>query len=442
VPKPLATQASRQFTAEVLSIEPAQLKVGMFVDLDCSWFKHPFAKKRFKITTEQELSIIRGLELRSVLVDVVLSDPNTLEQRADGHAHTAQDETASLIAPPSETTLIPPTVTRYQEGLQQADIVYRQTLAQGSDALADIKNGSDTGLTVAKDMINGLTELIMADDTASAMGSLLGAQDVADKAVLHAMNVAVLAMLLGRQFDLSQEEVKILGIAGLLHDIGEQLLPPDLIKKRGLRMDDYDRKAFQQHVELGLHILAQFPELPNTVAHIIKQHHERIDGSGYPDGLRGDRISLSSKILMVVEEYESLINAPNIRDNKSPAEALSHLYLNSKTIYPEEVVVALIQVLSVYPPGTVVELSDTSVGLVVSINLQARMRPLIILYDPTVERENPNITDLSLDPSRSIVRSITRHELPHEVSEYLNLARWTGYFINSSMELLKESQVT
>jgi putative nucleotidyltransferase with HDIG domain len=318
--------------------------------------------------------------------------------------------------------------------------VYRQTLAQGSDALADIKNGSDTGLTVAKDMINGLTELIMTDNTSSAMASLLGAQDVTDKEVLHAMNVAVLSMLLGRQFDLSQDEVKILGIAGLLHDIGEQLLPPDLITKRGLRMTDYDRKAFQQHIELGLNILAQFPELPNTVAHIIKQHHERIDGSGYPDGLRGNQLSLSSKILMVVEEYESLINAPSIRDNKSPAEALSHLYLNSKTIYPEEVVIALIQVLSVYPPGTVVELSDTSIGLVISINLQARMRPLIILYDPTVDQWNPNITDLSIDHSRSIVRSITRQELPQEISEYLNLARWTGYFINSSMEILKESR--
>ncbi|MBH0177211.1 MAG: DUF3391 domain-containing protein [Nitrospira sp.] len=440
MPKSLATQASRQFTAEVLSIAPAQLKIGMFVDLNCSWFTHPFAKKRFKITTEQQLTIIQGLELRSVLVDVVLSDPATVERRVDRPVHIAPEEPIPLIAPPSGNILIPPTVTRYQEGLQQADTVYKHTLTQSSKALADITNGSDAGLTVAKDMINGLTELIMAEDMVSAMGSLLGTQDIDDKGVLHAMNVAVLAMLLGRQFDCSQEHIKILGIAGLLHDIGEQLLPPDLLRKRNRCMDGHEQKMFQQHVALGLTILEQFPELPDTVAQIIRQHHERIDGSGYPDGLRGSRLALPSKILMVVEEYESFINAPDIKDNKSPAEALSHLYLNSKTLYPEEVVVALIQVLSVYPPGTVVELSDTSVGLVVSINLQARMRPLIILYDPTVERDNPNITDLSLDQNRSITRSIPRHELPQEVSEYLNLARWTGYFINSSMKLLKESE--
>lgn len=438
MPKPLATQATKQSNSELISMEPAKLKVGMYVDLDCSWFKHPFANKRFQITTGQQLAIIRGLGLRAVLVDIALSDPESVEEWAEGPAHPGQNGAHSQVAPSSGNALVPPTVTRYQEGLQQADAVYKQTLMQGSNALADIRNGSDAGLTVAKDMINGLTELIMADDTFSAMGSLLGAQDVDDKGVLHAMNVAVLAMLLGRQFDLSQEQIKVLGVAGLLHDIGEHLLPPDLLKKRGMRMADHERKAFQQHVELGINILTQFPELPDAVTHIITQHHERVDGSGYPAGLRGDRLSLSSKILMVVEEYESLINAPNMMDNKSPAEALSHLYLNIKTIYPEETVVALIQVLSVYPPGTVVELSDTSVGLVISINLHARMRPLIILYDPTVDRENPNITDLSIDHTRSIVRSITRHELPQEVSEYLNLARWTGYFINSSMEILKE----
>ncbi|MDO8356358.1 MAG: hypothetical protein Q7U76_08230, partial [Nitrospirota bacterium] len=103
-------------------------------------------------------------------------------------------------------------------------------------------------------------------------------------------------------------------------------------------------------------------------------------------------------------------------------------------------IVALIQILSVYPPGTVVELSDKSIGLVISINLQARMRPLVIMYDPTVDQANPNIANLSHDSSRSIVRSIPRNELSHEVSDYLNLSRWTGYFINSSREALQEQQ--
>ena len=143
---------------------------------------------------------------------------------------------------------------------------------------------------------------------------------------------------------------------------------------------------------------------------------------------------------MAVDEYESLINAPDIQKNLSPTEALSKLYLTGKTTFSEEVVVALIQILSVYPPGTVVELTDKSIGLVMSINLHARMHPLVILYDPTVDQANPNIANLSHDTTRSIARSIPRNELSREVSSYLNLARWTGYFINSSMKALEEQQ--
>jgi putative nucleotidyltransferase with HDIG domain len=271
------------------------------------------------------------------------------------------------------------------------------------------------------------------------MGSLLGAQDLDDMSALHAMNVSVLSMLVGRQFDLNREQLQTLGIAGLLHDIGEQQLTPHLHKRRGRRKTE-DQKVFQRHVDLGLSMLAKFPGLPDGMIDIVRQHHERVDGSGYPSQVKGNRLSLLSRILMVVDEYDCLINAPDIRQNLTPTAALSKLYQTGKTLFSEEVVVALIQMLSVYPPGTVVELTDKSIGLVISINLHARMRPLVIIYDPTVAQENPNIANLSHDTNRSIARSITRNELPHEVSDYLNLTRWMGYFINSSMEALQEQQ--
>lgn len=429
----------------LLQTKPDKLKVGMYVDLNCSWFKHPFASKTFKITSENELAIIRSLNLTSVLVDPTLSDSEGADQlteddsdRGKGDAAVPSNESAQARSS-SDSATSHHTITRYKESLQQADALYKQTLTQSSTALNDIRKGAEAGLTTAKEMVNSLTDLVLDDATSSAMGSLLGAQDLDDIGVLHAMNVAVLSMLVGRQFDLSHEQTKILGIAGLLHDIGEQMLPPHLHNGGG-SMTAENRKAFQQHVDLGLSMLAQFPGLPDAVTDIVRQHHERIDGSGYPARLKGNQLSLLSRILMVVDEYESLINAPDIRQNLSPTEALSKLYLTGKTTFSEEVVVALIQILSVYPPGTVVELTDKSIGLVISINLQARMRPLVILYDPTVDQENPNIANLSHDTNRSIARSITRNELPREVSDYLNLTRWTAYFINSSMEALQEQQ--
>jgi HD-GYP domain-containing protein (c-di-GMP phosphodiesterase class II) len=433
--------------ARLIQTNPHELKIGMYVDLNCSWFKHPFASKTFKITSENELVIIRSLNLTSILVDPALSDHEgaeqvTVDDSEKDQSGAAIPTKASVQARSSSDSAIPhETITRYSESLQQANAVYKQTLTQSSAALNDIRKGSEAGLMTAKDMINSLTDLVLNDATSSAMGSLLSTQDLDDISVLHAMNVSVLSMLVGRQFDLSHEQTKMLGIAGLLHDIGEQMLPPHLHTREG-RMTSESRKEFQQHVNFGLNMLAKFPGLPDTVTDIVRLHHERIDGSGYPAQLKGNQLSLSSRILMAVDEYESLINAPNIRQNLTPAEALSKLYIAGKTTLSEEVVVALIQTLSVYPPGTVVELNDKSIGLVISINLHARMRPLIILYDPTVDQENPNIADLIHDTDRSIARSIPRNELSRDVSSYLNLARWTGYFINSSMKALEEQQAT
>jgi HD-GYP domain-containing protein (c-di-GMP phosphodiesterase class II) len=422
-----------------IQTKPDELKVGMYVDLNCSWFKHPFASKTFKITSENELAIIRGLGLSSVLVDPVLSDGEKGEQR---DSDTAKDgktvsSNASAARPSSNNVPFHPTITRYKESLQQADAVYKQTLAQSAKVLSDIRTGSEAGLMTAKEMVNSLADLVLDDATSSAMGSLLGTQDLEDVSALHAMNVSVLSMLVGRQFDLAPDQMKILGTAGLLHDIGEQQLPPHLLK-RGGQMTTEERQAFQQHVEYGLGMIAKFPGLPDGVTEIVQHHHERVDGSGYPSQIKGRRLSLLSRILMVVDEYDCLVNAPDIHQNITPTEALSKLYLTGKTAFSEEVVVALIQMLSVYPPGTVVELNDRSIGLVISINLHSRMRPLVILYDPTVDQENPNIANLSRETHRSIVRSVTKSELSQEAADYLNLARWTGYFINSSLEALEE----
>ncbi len=439
----MANQSSRSPNTphtHLIQAKPDTLKVGMYVDLNCSWFKHPFASKTFKITSDNELAIIRGLGLSFVLVDPALSDSERLLQQ---DSDAVKDDggvasKASVHAPPlSDSAPFHPTITRYQESLQQADTVYKETLSQSTKVLKDIGAGSGAGLMAAKEIIDRLADLVLDDATSSAMGSLLGAQDLADINSLHAMNVSVLSMLVGRQFDLAPDQMKTLGTAGLLHDIGEQRLPPHLREKNG-RMTKEDTNTYRQHVEFGLRMLAKFPGLPDDVTDVVRHHHERIDGSGYPSQLQGSRLSLLSRILMVVDEYDCLINAPEICQNLTPTEALSKLYVTGKTTFSEEVIVALIQMLSVYPPGTVVELNDHSLGLVISINLHSRMRPLVILYDPSVDRENPNIVNLYQDTHRTIARSITRNELSREVSDYLNLSRWTGYFINSSMESLRE----
>ncbi len=431
MPKPPLYVDSRQ--ARLLLTKPDDLTVGMYVDLNCSWFKHPFASKTFKITTQEELTIIRSLGLSSVLMDPALSD----REGTEGGGYETGPEHAPLVSAFSAGHAAShPTIGRYKESLDQADAAYKLTYAQSTRAFQEVCEGLEVGLLTAKEMINTLTDLVLDDATSSAMGSLFGAQDLGDLSVLHAMNVSTLCMMVGRQFKLTREHTKNLGLAGLLHDLGEQRLPAPLrLKER--RGTKASRLAYQQHVELGVTMLTAFPGFPEVVVEVIRQHHERLDGSGYPARLTGNRLLLLSRILMVVDEYDSLTNGPDIGLNLAPAEALARLFLNRSTLSPE-VVVALIHTLSVYPPGTVVELSDQSLGIVININLQARMRPLVIVYDSTIDPANPNVVDLSQHLDKSIVRSVPRQELSADVSAYLNLPRWTGYFINSASEGLHE----
>ena len=185
-------------------------------------------------------------------------------------------------------------------------------------------------------------------------------------------------------------------------------------------------------------MLRRFPQFPDDVLDIIRCHHERLDGSGYPTKLTATHLSRAARIVMVVDEYDSLINNSNHSTSLTPSEALAQVYAKAKSLFPEEITVALIQTLSVYPPGSIVELSDGRVGLVISLNVESRMRPMVLLYDPATSRENPHIVNLAKDSARSIARSVPKQQLSPAITDYLNLHRWTGYFIESSMKALKD----
>ena len=163
----MAKQSSSESDSQqsrLLQTKPDKLKVGMYVDLNCSWVKHPFASKTFKITSENELAIIRGLGLSAVLVDPALSDSETAELCTADDSDTVKGgaaipSNASVqVRSSSDSALSHPTITRYKESLQQADAVYKETLAQSMKALNDVRAGSEAGLMAAKEMVNRLTD--------------------------------------------------------------------------------------------------------------------------------------------------------------------------------------------------------------------------------------------------------------------------------------------
>lgn len=431
-------------TTDSMKLSPEYLRVGMYVDLNCSWFRHPFPRRSFKLTSQSQITTIKGLGLGTVLVYPRESDPETDGQEtpidpadttpSSPEATTEPTREGSLsqpAAPPVQKEM--PTQGDYHQSAQMASEAYREMLGTSSKMMKELSNGSEEGLRCAESMIGGLNQLLTNTEAAGTVASGFDPDEVENPATIRAMNVATLSMLVAQQFDIDQEALQMIGMAGLLLDIGEHRIPRHILQSRA-RRSEVENVKYQLHPYLGVEMLRNFPHIPEEVLDVVRSHHERLDGSGYPEKLKGDQISLPTRIVSAVDHYDSLVNSLYPEEALSPAEALSTMYKFQKQMFAADVLVAMIQTLGVYPPGTVLSLSDGRFAQVLNINFKYRLKPLILLYDEEAPADQPVTADLQSQTELTILRGMTRNELPRKVVEYFHLKRWTGYFIQSSIQ--------
>lgn len=443
---PLAKTSSdpKLDTSDSMQLSPEYLRVGMYVDLNCSWFRHPFPRRSFKLTSQSQINTIKGLGLGTVLVYPKESDPETDGEETpiepgdttpsspeDATEPSREESLSQSAAPPVQKEL--PTQGDYHQSAQMASEAYREMLGTSSKMMKELSNGSEEGLRAAESMIGGLNQLLSNTEAAGTVASGFDPEDVENPATIRAMNVATLSMLVAQQFDIDQEALQMIGMAGLLLDVGEHRIPRHILQTRA-RRSEVENVKYQLHPYLGVEMLRKFPHIPEEVLDVVRSHHERLDGSGYPEKLKGDQISLPTRIVGAVDHYDSLVNSLYPEDALSPAEALSTMYKFQKQMFAADVLVAMIQTLGVYPPGTVLALSDGRFAQVLNINFKHRLKPLVLLYDEQAPADQPVTADLQSQTELTILRGMPRSELPRKVVEYFHLKRWTGYFIQASIQ--------
>ncbi|MEP7151365.1 MAG: HD domain-containing phosphohydrolase [Nitrospira sp.] len=440
----MSDRPSKGTAPETITVCPESLKVGMYVDLNCSWFKHPFPRRSFRIASQSQLNTIRGLGLTTVLVHPRESDPDTTADTA-ANLSAALPETTSEVEPDvalaDEATPLSneevPTANDYHQAVELASEAYRQVIHRCSQMMRDLSTGSPEGLRNAKMMINGLSTLLTNTEAAGMVASAFDPEDLDNLSVLHSLNVSTLSMMVAQHFDIEVDSIQLIGMAGLLLDIGEQRISGRILRNRA-HLSHREAREYQLHPYHAIDMLRRYTGFPEEVLDIIRSHHERLDGSGYPEKLKGEQIPLAVRIVSAVDQYDSLMNHPDPTQAICPAEALAKMYKHQQHLFAPDVVVAMIQTFGVYPPGTVVTLSDGALGLVLNINFETRLKPLVLLYDPAASRENPATIDLSGASQLTILRAMPRAELSRQVTDYFHIKRWTGYFIQSSMRAVRE----
>lgn len=188
-----ATGTSGQ--SEAIPIPSEDLRIGMFIDLKRSWYRHTLVSQSFRVPTEQELAIIRSLRLSSILM---------YPSRSDLSPSTAQSAATVLVEPTQcsqdagSVGALPPSVREYRDSLRKADRLFRRSLNESSRSIKDVARGSDEGLTSTKLPINAMTELMASDAASSPIATLMAATRADDPRALHAVNIAILSMMESR----------------------------------------------------------------------------------------------------------------------------------------------------------------------------------------------------------------------------------------------------
>lgn len=196
----------------------------------------------------------------------------------------------------------------------------------------------------------------------------------------HSVNVAVLATVVGMGMGLDADDLKELCIAGMFHDMGKLEVPSEIINKPS-RLTEHEYELVKQHPQKSYDLLADRLELSSNIRIGVLCHHENEDGTGYPMGLKGNKINPFAKILHVVDVYDALTSKRSYKKAYACSEVIEYLMARSGTMFDAEVVNAFMQYVPVYPKGMEVILSDGRKGVIVRNNRQAILRPVVRLVD-------------------------------------------------------------
>lgn len=399
-------------------IPVAQIEIGMFiVELDRPWIESPFLLQGFVIETEQEVNQIKAL-CKTVTMDPSHSVgkwfnviPHVEDRKLE---HGPVPDEAQLVedflAVASQlkegnaergrrVPAIDPTTGRSkleEELLYSAPIVEEMQgiLHQTRQA---IDAGDKIDLSKIPDLIAEVEQSIARNPDAMLWLTRLKASD--QYAYNHALDVSVHMMLIGRFIGMEGGTAEQLGLAGLTQDLGKSQVSPAILNKPG-SLTTAEFELVKRHVANSLRLMVGQPGVTPLVFDVIANHHERIDGSGYPRGLNHERLTLYAEVAGLVDTYCAMTRDRVYSAALPTQKALESIIRLRGTVFRDTLVDQLVQCMGLYPIGTLVELNSGEVGLVIQQNQVRRLQPRLMIVlgpDKSIERFPRNL-DLLLNP--------------------------------------------
>jgi len=360
----------------IKKIKVEQLKPGVFVhDFNCGWLHHPFLTDRTKLKTDKQIQKVVGYGIRDLYIDTdkgVDIDDAPTQREAD---HEIQSEFDQLNAPamgPSDSSGFKAELIRAKQLIAEAKLT-TQKLMQ------DVRLGKRMELNQVERTVDKMTDSILRNK--DALVSLLRIKEVDEYTYVHSISVSALCISFAQGLDFEAAQIKQIGIGGLLHDIGKMKVPLDILNKPG-PLSEKEFQIMKRHVKDGESTLQQYPNLDQSCTCVTSHHHERLDGTGYPEGLKGEQISLFGQIAAIVDIYDALSSERCYKNAMPPTEALKKLYEWSQSYLNRELVEKFVAHLGIYPIGSLVRLENSLLAVVVDHGAKNLLHPVVrAVYD-------------------------------------------------------------
>lgn len=369
-------------------IKAADLRLGMHLDELCgSWMDHPFWRSKFTLTEAGDIRRILDSGITEVWIDIA--------KGADVAIATVK-EVVTPVAPapvvdsPEEK---PKPVSRMEE-LKRAAMICKQAKQAVVSMFREVRMGNAINAEAAGELVDEISSSVVRNP--GALISLARLKTADDYTYMHSVAVCALMVALARQLGLNEREVKEAGMAGLLHDLGKAMMPVKVLNKPGKLTDD-EFRVIKSHPVEGHRLLVEGKSVSDMVLDVCLHHHEKIDGSGYPDRLAGDQISVFAKMGAVCDVYDAITSNRPYKAGWDPAESIRKMTEWSKGHFDEKVFQAFIKSIGIYPVGSLVKLSSGRLAVVVEQSEKSLLAPHVKVFFSTKSQTRvvPELIDLS-----------------------------------------------
>jgi len=364
--------------AEQIHLPLDKLQIGITVKLPLSWKNHPFLFNRVEIKEEAQIELIKSLGVPYV---ILLSGQELIEPTNNQQAEIEEVEDVKVEVDPKMLV---------RKSLRLSQQRFIKCVNDSRSSFGKMASDPEGAYRNSAALVEDLLEHMQEVETPFLALVRAGESDVS--ITQHGISVAVLALMIAKTIELSKSDMRDIALGCLYHDIGK-LKVPDIIRRKKGALTEHETNFMNKHPNFGYDMLYRTGLYPEMVLNIIRHHHEFIDGTGFPDGLKGNKIPTVTQIVSLANDYDRQLLT---EEHRSPQVALGYLFKNRAGKHAESLIAVLVKILSIYPPGTIVALSDETVGKVMMT---------------TKEVKQPQVWACNADGSKAALRFLTQENV-------------------------------